>query len=170
MSVAEQTTALIATFPDRGDAEHFVDDLHRAGFTDQEIGVVTREPEREKEADHTVENTAAAGAITGGAFGALAGIAVAAGLIPGIGPVLAGGVLAGVLASAATGVAAGGLLGALIGLGIPEDEARRYEEELKAGRTLVVVQGQGGRLPEAIGILRHHEKAAEATPTGVSDW
>jgi hypothetical protein len=168
MSIAEQTTAFIAVFPERREAEHFVDELHQAGFSDKEIGIVTRQPD--KEAEHPVEDGAAAGAITGGAFGALAGIAVAAGLIPGIGPVLAGGVLAGILASTATGAAAGGLLGALLGLGIPETEARRYEEELKAGRTLVVVQGEGGRLPQAIGILRQHQKAPEPAAAGVSDW
>ena len=49
--------------------------------------------------------------------------------------------------------AAGGVLGALIGLGIPETEARRYEAEFHAGRTLVVVQaiGRGG---EALAILQ----------------
>ena len=56
---------------------------------------------------------------------------------------------------AATGGTAGGLIGALIGVGIPEDEARRYETEVGAGRTIVTVQDEG-RYNEAASILRNH--------------
>jgi hypothetical protein len=56
------------------------------------------------------------------------------------------------LGGAAAGAAAGGVLGALIALGIPEDEARRHEQEFLAGHTLVVVQALG-RGAEALAIL-----------------
>ena len=73
-------------------------------------------------------------------------------MLPAIGPVIAGGLLASILASAATAAAAGGLAGALIGMGIPEEEARHYESELKAGRTVVTVRANG-RGAEAWDIL-----------------
>src|SRR5207244_13478774 len=117
--VAEQTTALFATFEDRRQAERFVAELKRAGFKDEELGVLTPHA-----VSHPVEEGAAAGAVTGGALGAVAG-AVATGLIPGVGPVIAAGLLAGVLGGGAAGAATGGVLGALIGLGVPEEEARR---------------------------------------------
>jgi len=39
----------------------------------------------------------------------------------------------------AVGAATGGLVGGLIGLGIPEIEAKRYDEKLKKGNYLVAV-------------------------------
>src|ERR671932_308827 len=44
------------------------------------------------------------------------------------------------LAAVAAGAAGGGLVGALIGHDFPEEEARFYESELKAGRVLVGVK------------------------------
>jgi hypothetical protein len=160
MAVTDQATALIGVFGDRRHAEHFVDELKRAGFRDDQMGVIRR---NEVPADDAVEDTAVAGALTGGALGALTGVILTAGLIPGIGPVvLGGGLLAGILGGAAAGATAGGVLGALVGLGIPEEEARHYESDLKAGRTLVVVQG-GSRLPQALDILRRVEASEPAT-------
>jgi hypothetical protein len=150
MTTTEQATALIGVFQDQHEAQCFIEELRHAGFRTDQIGIAARSAATK---GSSVEEGATAGALTGGALGVLAGIAVVVGLIPGIGPVIAGGVLGSILASTATGAAAGGLLGALVGLGIPEEEARHYESELMAGRTLVVVQGTG-RLPEALAILR----------------
>ena len=152
MPLSPTTTAVIATFRDRRQAERFVDELKRSGFAESEIGVLS--PGQEHTGTY-VEEGVAAGAVTGGALGAFAG-AVATGLIPGIGPVVASGLLAGVLGGAAAGATAGSLLGALVGLGIPEEEARRHERDFLAGRTLVVVQalGRGG---EALGVLHRCE-------------
>jgi uncharacterized protein (TIGR02271 family) len=87
--------------------------------------------------------------------GALWALGIAAGMLPAIGPVIAGGLLASVLASAAGGAAVGGILGALVGLGIPEEEAKYYEGEFRAGRTLVTVKADG-RYDEARAILSRH--------------
>lgn len=152
MSVARQTTAVIATFASRRHADRFVEELRRAGFGDEEVGVLAPHGP----ADETkAEEGAVVGAVSGGALGALAG-AVATGLIPGVGPVLAVGLLAGVVGGAVTGAAAGGVVGALVGLGVPEAAARRYEQEVQAGRTLVVVQAPG-RSGEALTVLRRCE-------------
>ena len=43
------------------------------------------------------------------------------------------------LSNAAAGAAVAGLAGALIGYGIPEDEAKYYQGEFEAGRTIVTV-------------------------------
>jgi len=74
-------------------------------------------------------------------------------LIPGIGPVVAGGILATALGGAAIGAAAGGLLGALTDMGVPEEDARYYDNEFQSGRTIVTVQA-GNRSQEAWDILR----------------
>jgi hypothetical protein len=147
----QQLSALIATFADRREADYYIQELKRAGFTDDEIGVLSPH-----EHETVVEDDAVAGAITGGMVGAVAG-AVATGLIPGIGPVLATGLLTGVLGGAAAGATAGGILGTLVGLGLTEEKAKQFEEEFLAGRTLVAVQAQG-RGGEALAIFRHCEK------------
>jgi len=45
------------------------------------------------------------------------------------------------LAGAGIGAATGGIVGALIGLGIPEENARIYEDRIKAGDYLLMVSG-----------------------------
>ena len=63
----------------------------------------------------------------------------------------------------ACGVA--GLAGTLIGWGIPEEEARYYDSELGAGRTIVTVKADG-RADEAWNILMRHgayDKSTRAT-------
>lgn len=82
---------------------------------------------------------AASGSLVGGALGVLAGIGLFA--VPGLGPFIG----AGPLLAALSGVAFGGLLGALIGLGIPETHAGKYEQEVRAGRVLLVIHASGTR-------------------------
>jgi hypothetical protein len=155
---------IMAVFPDRGRAESAIDELWHAGFRHDQIGlaapghglseattVVGRVEDR-------AASGATAGAVTGGAVGALIGAAVIA-AVPGIGPVLAGGALAGVLAGVAGGAAAGAAVGTYLGpfvaMGFSEEDSRRYERELRAGRTLVTVQPDG-RAEAAEAILREH--------------
>src|SRR2546421_295125 len=79
----------------------------------------------------------AAGGATGGVIGLLAGIGALA--IPGVGPFIAAGPIMAALSGAAVGGVTGGVVGGLIGLGIPEIEAKRYEEKLKNGNYLIAV-------------------------------
>ncbi len=83
---------------------------------------------------------AGTGGVLGGAFGWLVGIGALA--IPGLGPFIAAGPILAALSGAAAGVALGGVTGALIGLGIPEDEAKRYEGKIKEGNVLISVYAQ----------------------------
>ncbi|MGI9062035.1 MAG: hypothetical protein ACR2H5_26060 [Ktedonobacteraceae bacterium] len=85
-----------------------------------------------------VREEEATGAFTGGVVGGLLGATVAL-LIPVLGPAFAGGILVTVF-SAALGAMAGGFLGAFAAIGVPEEQARHYEEEFKAGRTIVTVK------------------------------
>src|SRR5947209_20026131 len=103
---------VVGVFADRAEAERAVDDLVRAGFTTDQIGVVVRGGEAAHtrpvvQADVTPEEGAAAGAVTGGVLGTLAGVGVAL-TIPAVGPALALGILAGVLGGATLGIAGGG--------------------------------------------------------------
>jgi hypothetical protein len=166
MTAAVRTTA-VGVFYEPGQAERAVEDLKRAGFTPEQIGVAVRKeagdnaPAREP-AGTLAEEGAVTGVLTGGALGALAG-AVATGLIPGVGPVLVVGLLAGILGGAGAGATAGGLIGGLIGHGIPEEEAKHYEQELAAGRTIVTVKADG-RYAQAVEVLRRHGAYGKGSP------
>jgi hypothetical protein len=74
-------------------------------------------------------------------MGLLAGLGVVA--LPGLGLFLAAGPLLATLSGALAGAGLGGPTGGLIGLGIVEDDARRCEAELRAGRPLVSVHVNG---------------------------
>src|SRR5919199_363163 len=183
MTQATQRSTVVGVFHDRRRAEEAVQELHRAGFGDDQIGFAAREGEAPEGSEAIAEGHeggeagegAAKGAVGGGIIGGILG-ALATGLIPGIGPVIAGGLLAGIVGGVAIGAAGGGLLGALTGsMGVPEEEARYYDQEFKSGRTIVTVKADG-RYDEAQRILRDYDAydvtsqpgATGATTTGAT--
>jgi hypothetical protein len=154
--IAKEITSAIGIFADADRAREAVRALKQAGFADDQIGVASPHAGGHAEglAAHAAEG-ALAGAATGAGAGALWALGIAAGVLPGIGPVIAGGLLASVLASAAGGAVVAGLAGTLVGLGLPEEEARYYEDQFLQGRTIVTVQAEG-RAAEAWTILERH--------------
>src|ERR671918_2513354 len=126
-------------------AERIVDSLKAEGFSNNDISVLFPDKSGTRDFAHEQHTKApegaAAGAGTGGLLGGglgwLGGIGSLA--IPGLGPFIAAGPIMAALAGAAVGAATGGVVGGLIGLGIPEIEAKRYEEKLKKGNYLVAV-------------------------------
>jgi len=150
-----QRTSVVGVFNDRKMANDAVDALKRAGFRDDQIGVAGKYADvvEGTETGTEWEEGAIAGILGGAGLGALVGLGILAGVIPAIGPVIAGGTLAMLAANAAGGAAIVGLAGALIGAGVPEEEAHYYENEFKAGRTIVTVKADG-RAAEATEILR----------------
>jgi uncharacterized protein (TIGR02271 family) len=157
-----QRSTIVGVFDDRRKADEAVNDLLKAGFRKDQIGVAMRRTEdlagTRSEADtgdSEAGTGAIAGALTGLGLGALAGLGVLAGVIPVIGPAIAAGTLGVVLSNAAAGAGIAGLVGALIGAGVPEHEAKYYHEEFEAGRTIVTVTADS-RLDEATAILRRH--------------
>src|SRR5947209_4284276 len=147
-----QNSLAIGIFRDPAQARRAIDELKRAGYSDEEIGYLTRVGTEESGDD--VAGSAATGAVGGGIVGGLVGAAVSL-LIPGIGPFVAGGILAATLGAAGVGALAGSLIGILIGIGVPEEEARFYQRELEAGRTIVTVKSTSG-YNDALTILRRN--------------
>ena len=141
---------MTGTFGDDASLNRAYSGLRDRGYTDDDIHVVMSEDARERynrnvskveieEGSKAAEGAgvgAAVGGTTGGVVGALAGIGGAV-ILPGIGAVA--GPLAGALAGAGAGGAAGSLLGALVGAGIPEDQAKVYENDVKEGRAVLGV-------------------------------
>jgi hypothetical protein len=164
-----QHSTVVGVFEDRLQADRAVDELRRAGFRDDQIGVAMRHDAGEMtDAVDADESAAGSGAITGIltglGLGALAGLGVLSGVIPVIGPAIAGGTLGIILSNAAVGAGVGGLVGALIGAGIPEEHAHYYQGEFESGRTIVTVQADG-LADEAKAILgRYNAYDVESRP------
>jgi hypothetical protein len=161
-----QKSTVVGVFEDRLQADRAVDELRRAGFRDDQIGVAMRHDAGDVAVDDMTDavdvdgSDAGTGAITGTltglGLGALAGLGVLSGVIPVIGPAIAGGTLGIILSNAAIGAGVGGLVGALVGAGIPEEHAHYYQGEFEAGRTIVTVQADG-RADDANAILRRYD-------------
>jgi hypothetical protein len=86
------------------------------------------------------EEANSSGIAAGGLAGGVVGAVGSALFIPGIGPAVAGGVLGMAIVGAAVGGITGGFLGALMRMGVPEDKARYYEQEFKAGNIIMTIK------------------------------
>jgi hypothetical protein len=128
--------AVFGIYPSSLDAERGAADLISAGFSSPDISVLLPDL-RSSKAPEGSSAGATAGGLLGGALGILAGAGAL--VIPGIGPMVAAGPILAGLAGPGVGGAVGGLVGALAGLGVPEDEAKRYEGRVKDGGTLLSV-------------------------------
>ncbi len=132
-------------------AERIINALKGAGFTNNDISALLPDKRTTKDFAHEHNTKAPEGATAGGAAGLgvgaivgwLAGIGALA--IPGVGPLIAAGPIMGALAGGAVGGAAGGVIGALVGMGIPEFEAKRYEEKVKNGNILLSVHTEDSK-------------------------
>lgn len=94
--------------------------------------------EKNSKAPEGAVTGATTGGIVGGTLGLLAGIGALA--IPGFGALIAAGPILGALSGLGAGGVLGGLIGGLVGAGIPENEAKYYENGLKKGGILLSVR------------------------------
>ncbi|MBD2243191.1 general stress protein [Nostoc sp. FACHB-888] len=157
----------VGVFSHRRDVENALHELKKVGFDMNRVSVITQDGDKDNIAGADVRDRvgdksdegAKVGAATGGALGGLTGLLVGLGTlaIPGIGPIMLAGAaattLATTLAGAGIGAVAGSLLGALVGLGIPEEQARVYDERVKRGHYLVILDGTDTEIARAEAIL-----------------
>jgi uncharacterized membrane protein len=140
---------VVGYFYNRADADRAYDELMRMGFDRDDVSIVGRGREGATGL-HDDHVTAGEGAAAGGIFGLLLG--AAAMLIPGIGPVVAVGpisaALAGAVTGGVTGAVVGGITGALVDAGVPEEEARYYDERFQRGGILLTVRADESRYME----------------------
>lgn len=136
----------IALFNSIEDAERTVEKLHELGIPREEISILVKgaQSDYRKEIKNNVEvfhqngdftGAAAGGAIggfLGGAVGFLAGAVILA--LPGLSPILGLGPLLTAFGGAGVGALAGGAIGALTDLGVSEEAAEAYFEDIEAGK------------------------------------
>jgi hypothetical protein len=168
-------------FAARPEAENGVDALIKAGFRTEDISVLAADRDAADEPflkQNEVSETEAAeaaesGTVTStvaGVFGLLAGIGAIA--VPEAGTFIAAGPIMGGLAGAATGssaggdMAAGGISGALAGAGIPDEDAKRYEERVKQKAILVSVRCDDGEWMRQAKSILEGSRAEDAGSVG----
>jgi Heat induced stress protein YflT len=152
-------STVVGVFADSADARTAIEALKEDGFTADSISILS--PDKQATAA-IAEDTgthagsgAATGAVAGGILGGLGGwlVGIGALAIPGVGPFIAAGAFATAIGGAAIGAGVGAIAGALMGMGVPEEHAKYYEAEAKAGKTLVTVRAER-RYDDAQRILR----------------
>jgi hypothetical protein len=137
-------SAIVAVYPDCGQAQNALRELISAGIPREDISLVGREEDvrQAQRGDFApppgaLRGDVRSGAVLGGEIGTATGFlsALMMFLIPGLGAFVALGALAGMLMGASIGTIAGGILGAL---GY-QDEAIDYRALLEKGSLLVIV-------------------------------
>jgi len=141
---------VVGFFDSYPQAQRAIDELVRNGFRRDDINIITNK-ERYQEVGREDAHGAAVGATAGAVLGGAAGLVAA--MIPGVGPVLAAGPLIAALVGAGAGAVAGGIIGALVDAGVPEEDARLYEEGVRRGGTLLMVRADNEMASRAAQIM-----------------
>jgi hypothetical protein len=154
-------SAAVAVYENHERADQAVRALHKAGFDMKKLSIVGKDFHTE---EHAVGFYTASdgmkfwgklGAFWGGLWGLFFSSALL--VIPVVGHVIVLGPLVAALVGALEGAVLGGsggvFVGALTSLGIPRDSVVKYENDVKAGKFLVLAQGTHQEVERAREIL-----------------
>jgi hypothetical protein len=155
-------TNIVAVFSTLAEAERALIDVRAQGFPKESIHLIAGN-DKSKHDDYlhnakeeSTSGGAAAwnGASFGGGVGIVASLVALA--IPGVGSIVAAGPRATVLAGRGIGAAGGGLLGVFKNMGMSHEEAPLYEEAVRRGSILAVVQTDEEHAPEIKKLMELH--------------
>lgn len=141
------------------DVERAVRELERVGVPNEAISIIAGDEEgRHKkylETAHLASRSTGAAAASGASFGGGVGImaSLVALAIPGVGPIIAGGAIAAVVTGFGVGAAGGGLISAFHSMAIPHEKAPLYEEAVRRGALMVVVEVTDPMEQEVVNLL-----------------
>jgi hypothetical protein len=138
--------SVFAVYETRAGVETAADTLMSEGFPSRDISVLFPEnvlpigaaSAPEPKSNEAADKSARPEGVISGALGVLAGLGMLA--IPGLGPLVGEGTLKAGLAGLGVKSAVGDLAQSLIGIGVPELEAKRYEDRLQQNAILVSVK------------------------------
>jgi hypothetical protein len=170
---------IVGVFSDLGAAERALIEVRAAGISKDGVHLIAGNEksqhdhymEEAKERSKTAGSAAASGASFGGGLGIVASLVALA--IPGVGPIVAAGPIATVLTGLGIGAASGGIIGALKNMGMSHEQAPLYEEAVRRGLIIALVQVDEERAPEIERILELHgarDVRDEADTWKESDW
>ena len=165
-----KTNAAVAVYATHDEAEAAIKSLQKSGFDMKKLSIVGKDFQTEEHAvgyyntGDRVKFWGKKGAFWGGLAGILFSSAFL--VIPVVGHIIVLGPLVtsiiGGLEGAAVIGSTSALFGALSGLGIPKDSVIQYENDVKAGKFLVLAQGTEEEVARAKSLL------FGATPTSVA--
>lgn len=135
-------------------AEKAAREIKERGLRTNDISILVKNGEQTGagNAEGMVNDNISNGAVTGGIIGGLAGLLIGAGLvaIPGLGIIAAAGPITGLIGGAATG----GIIGGLVDLGIPEEESKRYESDIREGKVVFTMKTDEDKVNDIRNILQ----------------
>jgi hypothetical protein len=144
-----KTNAAVAVYGTHDEADAAIKSLQKAGFDMKKLSIVGKDFRTEEHAVgyYNTGDRVKFWGKTGAFWGGLAGILFSSAflVIPVVGHIIVLGPLVSAVIGGLEGAAVVGstsaLFGALTGLGIPKDSVIQYENDVKAGRFLVLAQG-----------------------------
>jgi hypothetical protein len=177
MPVAPDVSSVVAVYATHPLAENAVKELQRSGFDMKKLSIIGQDYRTEENVTgfytlgDQMKKWGTLGAFWGGVWGLVFGAALF--WVPGVGQVLVAGSLVAVIVGALeNAVIVGGLsvVGvALFNIGVPKDSALKYEEQIKAGKFVVVAHGTPEDATTAHAILAQFDGAvALHGPTAVA--
>ncbi len=141
---------VVAVYAKLSEARSALEALEHAGYSPENVSLVTSSVERQIENTEALEygdksaERGAAGAGVGALIGGLLGSPLL--MVPGIGPLLMAGPIA-------AGGVVGGLTGAMTGWGVKPDNLAEYDELVRQGDVIIVVEGPPDRVAQAHELL-----------------
>ncbi len=156
------TTRYYFFVPDIEAAKLLVPELKSTGLEDKDIHVVAREdtsleplPDPDILLTSDLVSSAKRGAVTGGTLGLVGGLAAMS--FPAAGLTLGGGAL---LFSTALGGALGTWFSTLIGVSVPNEEIRKFQDQIDSGQVMILIQSDDDTADEVISLVgRKHPDA-----------
>lgn len=152
---------VIGAYETTAQAERASQDLVNAGVAWDDISLITNneggryapitETTTTAETAHDVGHDAKVGATWGAGVGFLLGLTGF--MIPGLGWIAGAGWLMGTILGAGTGALVGGLVGVLTNVGVPHEDAVRYENAVRSGHVLLAVRASDDRAQAIANIL-----------------
>jgi hypothetical protein len=165
MPVETEVSSVVALYATHPQAENAVKELQRSGFDMKKLSIVGQDYRTEENVTgyYTVgdrmKKWGTLGAFWGGIWGLFFGAAFF--WVPGVGQILVGGPLVAIIVAALeNAVIVGGLsvVGvALFNIGVPKDSALKYQEQVKAGKFVIVAHGTPDDAKTAHAILSQHD-------------
>jgi hypothetical protein len=148
---------VVAVYQTHSQAEDAVRLLTRSGVRIRQISIIGKDWRAREDIQgyyqpaDAVKEGAGTGAWVGGIFGMLLGFGLF--LVPVAGTIIVLGPLAGLIAGAVGGAGVGALVGGLVSVGIPREQALKYQVRLEAGEFLVIVHGSRDEIDRAHDVL-----------------
>lgn len=135
-------------------AEKAAREIKERGLRTDDISILVKNGDEteSRDAEGMVNDNISNGAVTGGVIGGLAGLLIGAGLvaIPGLGIIAAAGPITGLIGGAATG----GIIGGLVDMGIPEEESKKYEGDIRGGKVVFTMRTDEEKVEDVRNILQ----------------